>query len=401
MPTNPLAPPPSYAGSFRGERLVVNLEEDGAGYRGTITLATQRFPLRATVDGAELRGTFESQGTAFPFIATITGATLTLASGGAFYTMTRELPPEPPRNPLAAAVTPTVEVDRLAVNAAAAAIPSTAPVGPLYRHPTGVTFHVPLGWRTEDAPLGVQLVPPDLAAGAELYLVTGQPAQGLAGVEDPRLAVFLDQAVQQIGPSLRRSGAPQPAGRGGLRLRYVGRNPIFGAEAVATVLVRLERGHAIAFLGAAESARLAARMPQLEAAFASLAWGEGERDAQLVGLWHHWEFRGKGPVGRETRQQVLLVADGRIAMSSQTETVGVIKGHSHGSNDLLATFAGQGGSQRQGSWTASQGRLFITWSDGAGTTYQYQVQGFPGQRRVALVGSDGTRTEWTEQPASV
>ncbi|MGE5610653.1 MAG: PDZ domain-containing protein [Bacillota bacterium] len=89
----------SYAGTFRGDELVVKIEAKGGEYVGSIEKGGQTFPLKATQAGGKLQGTFDSQGETFEFTASLEGQLLKLQSGGASYVLKKTL-----ANPLARAV---------------------------------------------------------------------------------------------------------------------------------------------------------------------------------------------------------------------------------------------------------------------------------------------------------
>ena len=82
---NPLAaaaPADQFAGTFKGDRLTLQLDPPADGrYAGTIHLGGQAFTAAATVDGDTLTGTFKSGENAFPFTATLAGTTLQFTSG--------------------------------------------------------------------------------------------------------------------------------------------------------------------------------------------------------------------------------------------------------------------------------------------------------------------------------
>ena len=110
MHDNPLAPhtpeAPSFAGSYKGDPLSLDLSGDAAHLTGTMTLADKKFPVTAQADGGKLTGTFETDGNKFDFTATLDGNTLTLTSGGSTYTLKKPAAANPlarpePRNPLA------------------------------------------------------------------------------------------------------------------------------------------------------------------------------------------------------------------------------------------------------------------------------------------------------------
>lgn len=143
----------TYTGDMKGQPSSVELTHVVGTYTGTIHLGATPLPCRAREEGDHLAGTFTSGGQNFDFTATLAGDTLTLATAGTTYTLTR-----PPTNPLDAAapapVTAAVDATPLARTAtgravffhwptaksAAEALEATAPLLPkLVGGPTTVT----------------------------------------------------------------------------------------------------------------------------------------------------------------------------------------------------------------------------------------------------------------------
>jgi hypothetical protein len=281
-----------------------------------------------------------------------------------------------------------------------------------FRHPTGAELVVPPGWTAQPGPAGVQLIPPEAGFGptgpTELYLVGAQPAPGIARADDPRVLAYLDAACAQLVPGAMRAGPPEPVGDG-VRVQYRARNPMTGGEVALVSLVRILRGMAVGVTGLGEPAVVARRQPALDAVFASLAWGQGDVDPALVGVWHHWSYRSSGSIAFgsshsvETRSVVQLAADGTALLRSGSETSTNLQGRDgYGDRTWSAGIYGQGQQGRAGSWSAGGGMLYLTWSDGGQLAYRYQVGGPPGARRVVLQALGDAKTiEWTEQPVTV
>ena len=94
----------TFAGSYKGDELAVDLAGEEGHYTGTMTFHDKTFPLTAHAEGNKLDGTFQASGSSFHFTANLDGNTLTLLSDGNTYVMKR-VPPvpaaPPPKNPLA------------------------------------------------------------------------------------------------------------------------------------------------------------------------------------------------------------------------------------------------------------------------------------------------------------
>ncbi len=288
--------------------------------------------------------------------------------------------------------------------------PALEPGGTTYRHPTGGEMQLPPGWQVTQSQLGLQLVPPDAAythqGPAEIYTVAAQPAPGIVRVDDPRIVAYVDGGLRALIPTLGPVSAPVPLGAG-ISLRWSGRNPMTGAELLAVALLRLGDGAVAGVIGVGERPRVEARLPVLERIFASFRRGEGRRDPALVGVWHHWSYRGGGPTSAstssETRRTMRLGADGSVVEGSSHEGIGNFTGRDgYGNMAWSAGYASHSGDGRTGTWTAGDGGFYITWSDGTQAAWQYQLHGVPGQRRLLLI-NPGQRApyEWTEQPIVV
>jgi hypothetical protein len=379
-------------GVFASPELTVELR----GAEGEIVHGGNRMPFRASIgpDGA-IAGRFVAGGHEFAFRARVHGDTLHFETDGTVYVLARQ--GVAPANPLA----------RPAARAAAAPAP-----GQRFRHPTGAELVVPPGWTAQPGPGGVQLVPPGAAFGptgpAEIYLVAAQPAPGVARGDDPRILAYLDAACAQLVPGAQRTGPPEPLGDG-VRVRYRARNASTGGELALVSMVRIVRGMAVGVTGIGEPGTVAGRLPALEGVFASIAWGPGDLDPALVGVWHHWSYRSSGSIAMgsshsvETRAVVQLGPDGSALMRTGSETSTHLQGRDgYGERSWNAGIHGQGQGGRAGTWSAGGGMLYVQWSDGTQVAARYHVGGPPGGRRVVLeVAGQDKPVEWTEQPVQV
>ncbi|HSU68080.1 MAG TPA: hypothetical protein VLJ39_14480 [Tepidisphaeraceae bacterium] len=85
---NPLAlASGNFAGSYKGDGLVLEISGDPTHYSGTLELKDNKFPVSAHAAEGKLVGTFESEGNKFDFTASLDSGTLTLVSGGTTYTL--------------------------------------------------------------------------------------------------------------------------------------------------------------------------------------------------------------------------------------------------------------------------------------------------------------------------
>jgi hypothetical protein len=91
---NPLvgATIPSFAGTYRNEKMTIELTDDHADYTGTLKFGGKQLPVKGKISGDALLGTFESNGKVFDFVATLDGVTMRLVSDGSTHILKREEP---------------------------------------------------------------------------------------------------------------------------------------------------------------------------------------------------------------------------------------------------------------------------------------------------------------------
>ena len=100
-PANPLAPhlpEPLFSGRFVGNKITLELQANGAAYRGKIIYGTQSFTVTATAEGDVLHGTFNSEGHDFKFTARRKGDKIHLKTADVVYILSKD---KSPSNPLA------------------------------------------------------------------------------------------------------------------------------------------------------------------------------------------------------------------------------------------------------------------------------------------------------------
>ncbi len=108
---NPLAAAAGdrFAGTWKNDRVAVEIHATADGYAGTIAMGDHKFPAVARADGDRLTGSFQSGNDKFDFTADLSGSALKLASGRSEFTLQKDAPANPldaiggsaPVNPLA------------------------------------------------------------------------------------------------------------------------------------------------------------------------------------------------------------------------------------------------------------------------------------------------------------
>ncbi len=398
------------AGTWSSAELTIEIAVVDGRVSGALVLGGARMPMTGSIQGAQLVGSFDAEGHAFELVAHRDGEELVVASEGVEYRLRR---PAPARvNPLKAARAATAATTPMPHGAPTAGPPPVAPPGgddggTLYRHPTGGEMRLPRGWQiTQNPQVGLQLIPSEQKmtpqGPAELYLVSAQPAPGVARPDDPQVIAFVDATLRQVIPTLAAPSRPSPCGPG-TRVTWEGKNLQTGAPIRAAALLQIADGAIAGIVAIGEAERIEARMPALEQIFGSFRKGEGRRDPALVGVWHHWSWRGGKYTSSESRRAMQLGAGGEVVERSSHEGVGNFTGKDGGGNTAwTAGYASQDQDGRTGTWTAGDGMLYLTWSDGTSAAWQYQLGGGPGNRKLILL-APGARepVEWTERPVQV
>ncbi|MBM3241284.1 hypothetical protein FJZ31_33800 [Candidatus Poribacteria bacterium] len=88
---NPLAVTDPYVGTFKNDRITIEFRHADGQYTGIIHFSGHQFPATARESEGLLQGTFQSQGQNFAFTATLKGTTLTFTTGGATYTLEKQV----------------------------------------------------------------------------------------------------------------------------------------------------------------------------------------------------------------------------------------------------------------------------------------------------------------------
>ena len=276
----------------------------------------------------------------------------------------------------------------------------------IHQHATGLSVRYPSDWQLRELGTALQLLPPDVVSNAagptEVYFVLGQGAQGIVSPDDPRVVQYFNQQIAQIAPFLVPSSEPEhlrPGAAPGIRLAWAGTNPM-GMAVRANLFVTILKGYAVGVLALGDKSRVSGRDATVREIFYSLAAGAGQKDPVVVGAWRFWSYKGSsdGRFGTTTDRRFVLQPDGSCAWTSSGESSGTFKGtNSLGENTWTGGVAGQsGGGVDRGQWSAANGELYVLWSNGNSSKWNYQVTGVPGNRRLLLKGAQGQPNEWVE-----
>lgn len=376
-PPNPLAPRPAaapFAGRFSGDGLVLELAPQGQAYAGTLTFQGQTMPCRATVQGTGLSGSFSAGGSDFPFEATPDGTGLRLTSGGHTYALKSDRP-QTPQNPLASGT---------------ATGPGPAAQGDLTveaKHPIGVEARLPAGWRTQDLPTGVQLVPAgqqdpnDMNVEIGHFLLAESVVPTITTPNDPQVVAYLDRLMIAVFPHLRRTAEPQvvQTGAGATAvLAYAGVNPQNGRPMKGRALIAIVGQNAGAILSVGYNDAIDQSDATARAVAGSMRAFTSPANPRLIGKWGNnggWSASDNRSYSSSRTTLALLQSGGFVEdyLSYVTTPAGMVE-----STD-----------QKTGRWTANGATLTLQYSNGSVSTFRYVIDA---QGNLVCTGPSGTCT---------
>jgi len=257
--------------------------------------------------------------------------------------------------------------------------------GKVYRHPVGFSFWYPATWSIKEHEAFLQLIPADAGQNAEgpteVFLVNAEDVSqdGIRSPTDPRVIEYLGQLVRSSWPFLQQVGGAEPikmsAGKG-VMFRWAGKNPR-GDEIDARAFVSLLRNHAAVLLAVGFKERIRAREVDMGRMFQSFGFGEGQRDAALVG---RWTLVGVTSI---TNESPFETAWSRAQLASETKSTLVFAPDGRWErNDKNHMIVGAGGvwledkseETQRGKWNAGDGRLFMVWEDQSWDDFRYQIR---------------------------
>lgn len=278
--------------------------------------------------------------------------------------------------------------------------------GKTYRHVIGFTFWHPADWTVKEHQEMLQLVPANPSTTpqgepAEVYLILGDNSVGAEGItspEDPRVAQFMDQAVAQLSPALKRTGAPAPLATAtgkGVVMNWEGASPR-GGIVCARAYISLINNYGVALVALCLKDRLPVREAELHRIFTSFAFGAGQRDLQIVGTWNFLTTNSL------TNSSPFETAYSRAQMASdRTATLVIEPAGTWRRRDQTQMIAGAGGvwlesndtKDSKGTWYAGNGSLHLIWDDRSWQEYKYELRPTPEGVRLLLV-SGGKGELW-------
>jgi hypothetical protein len=256
--------------------------------------------------------------------------------------------------------------------------------GKVYRHVTGLTFWYPDNWRVKELDEALQLIPNDVEIQSqgpdELYVIAGESVAGtgILNPDDPRVIHYTDQVVQSILPSLMRVGrvkyVDMITGKG-VFLQWEGKNNK-GKTVCAEAFITIRQNFAISLSAIAYKHLLEKRNDELHRIFASFAFGEGQRDPDLIGHWELtatqsitnqsvWETDwSRAQLVSDNQSHLVFTPDGKW---SRTDTSHMIAG----AGDVWIESSDK--DESGGRWYAGEGTLFMIWENNTWEDYSYKI----------------------------
>ena len=278
--------------------------------------------------------------------------------------------------------------------------------GKTYRHAIGFSFWYPEGWTVVEVEGGLRLTPPEPGmkdgSPTELYFLAGESVAGEAikAADDPQVIQYLDGQIQGLSPALKRTTEPAlvPVGKDkGVVLEWQGKTAT-GNDVRAKAFAVIINDHAVALLAIGVSDTLRQRDADLQAMFTSFGFGEGQKDAALVGSWHllstsvisnNSPFETSWSNARavsDTNSTMILAADGTWTRTDTRHMIAMGAG---------VSLEDKSQKTRKGRWFAGSGGLHLIEDDNTWDEYKYQVQTTAQGRQLRLV-SGGQGQMWQE-----
>lgn len=411
-----------FVGEFSGEKLTLNVQQEGGGFGGIVSLDGKEFPLQGSEQGGKLTGSFESEGRAFEFVAEFSDGQLRFETGRTKYRLDRVVTENPlatnDPNPLAQSETPSSPAGEsgreLASPEKSETVSSKGPpqdsavgtrvdddtaaqlrqrqedagrvalesptLGGTYKHPLGFFFRHPESWRVEEQQAGLLIVTPaDVhrvnGQPAEAILVLGDTAAGLTKPDDPQVVQYIEGLVRAEFPFLSRDGEVEARTyptHPGARIAWKGKSPT-GLDARAAMWVTIMKGYAIGIFAISARDRFEGRARVVEDMFRTFGFTKPQTDPRLYGNWRYTNITRSGTFSMVSEQYLTLRADGSCVRSSQS--MGGMEHHDSAGNLTGSSSVDSGKSDReQGTWAAAGKKIILRWANDS-QEWEYIISG--------------------------
>ncbi len=393
----------TYKGKIEGQDAVLTLKQNGTSLSGDVKVAGITINLTGTVDGNSASGNVSIMGEKAPFKATLSGKTIKIKVADVDdngkpnwddademeFTSDSEAAPANDEQGSAEPIKPSKSNNGVTPAA------SLTTTGKEYTHSSGGKFRYPANWTVTEAEGGVRLTPPD-ATENEVYLITGESAEGATDPASKEVAEYVNSSLQAAIPNAQRSGgigsAPAGNGKGAVYTWTADSN---GTKLEIKAFVTILKGFGVAVVGIAPPDIMKKREPVLRSIFYSLGWGQAKTNPQLVGVWKHWSYSATS--GTEKRATAELRADGTFTVNWNGESSGNFSGkNQYGDTTWVGGTYSNSSSASSGTWFVNGNELTLNYGDGSTDTYRFEFANENGNVFLRLYGDDPKKPlEWS------
>lgn len=393
----------SFAGSYGDDSVRLELSQTGDEVRGTLKFLGDSYKIEAEAGPQGLAGTFASNpGQQFSFTARWVQQELEFTTDGNTYL----LPKKKVTNPFTAAQANAASAPRGQTVASASPAPTQSPspapptaspgatgdpkLSPAdereaaalaeapqltqnYRHPAGVYFLYPEGWRVTvagDAALALEPPNPRTVSGAtvERYLILGEETAGTQRPDDPQVVQLADSLVSQALPYLKRTGDVATHDLGGrqyARIDWAGECAQPKVSMRTTMWVGILGEYAIAVLAIIDEPYFEARERLLRDVVASIGYEAPKReyDPRLIGAWSGSDTYLSGEFSSTTYRWLNLRADGTCSRNSKLH-YGMTHHDSGGHQTGWSSGDSGEAPDSQGRWHTKNKVITLVWENG-------------------------------------
>lgn len=378
------------SGTYSNQEIQLNLNANGSQINGTLTQNGVEYPIKGEVEGNSIKGSFKVGDDSFSFSADISDQEMNFATGDTKYKLQKKAATNPlakaKENPLAKKEESVVEKNT-----------KTYQIENSF-----IFFDYPKDWEVSTQENFLSIVPNDLKKDAngepdEIFLLSVTPANGFQLQSDTVQQFFTQLVNQQFNNSAAfiESGTSHSKLGAGRTLTFSVKSDE-GKDATVTFYCSIYNNVSFYLEHAAINDHYNNRTKDAELIFNSLRFEEkkqtskaqpvkvtGDRDPQLVSAWRHRSNAGNGVVYTESSTKALFQANGKVFWGTGT----FISADSGGYSAISKP--GQNAPD-EGVWTTKGNVIYITWSNGNKSQYQYSVFDYDGTPAVKMIINGNT-----------
>ena len=382
----------SISGTYKNDEILLKIGKDGSNVNGLLAKGGNEYPVKGEVKGSSISGSFSSGEDSYDFKAEVSGDTMSFTTGGTTYKLSKKGKPNPlakkkKDNPLAKKDEPAKENKPVAEKTT-----KTYQIDNSF-----IFFDYPKEWQVNAQENFLNIAPPNARTDAngeadELVIMSITPANGFQLNDDAVQKFFVQLVNQQFNNSavLKESGTSTSKLGAGRTFKFSVKSNE-GKDATVMVYCTVFNNVSFYVEHAALNEYYADRSKEAEAIFNSLRFEQpkqnkapetvkvsGDRDPQLVSAWIHRSNAGNGVVYLESSTKALFQADGKVYWGT-----GTFISADNGSYSAISK-PGQNPPD-EGIWTTKGNVIYITWSNGYKSQYQYEVFDYNGTPAVKMI----------------